>query len=144
MFQVLCLVVVVCLLLVNQHPLPVYNCPCFEDAIPLVSVILGIIVSFWYSKHMPALKTDLFTSVTPGAVFDSPAAIMTWMLFALLKLVTGILITFSWRLLAKLSMQTLLPPLFRWAALACVGEPRAPAAPAVATEYVHSPPPCRA
>ncbi|KAH9055414.1 hypothetical protein EDB87DRAFT_1641220 [Lactarius vividus] len=69
-------VTVVYLLLVNQHPSPV-DCPCFEVAISLASVILGIITNFWCSKRVPALNTDLFTSVTPGAALDSPAAITT-------------------------------------------------------------------
>ncbi|KAH9160819.1 hypothetical protein EDB89DRAFT_2081272 [Lactarius sanguifluus] len=69
-------VTVVCLLLINQHPSPVDDCPCFEDIITVASVILlGIITSFWCSKRVPALNTDLFTSVSPGAALDSPAAI---------------------------------------------------------------------
>jgi hypothetical protein len=109
-------VTLLCLLLVNQHPSPVDDCPCFEDATAFVSVILGIITSFWCSKRVPALNADLFTSVTPGAAFDSPMAITTWVLFALLKLTTGITVIFAWRMLAKPTVQTLLPPLFRWLA----------------------------
>ncbi|KAH9025948.1 hypothetical protein EDB85DRAFT_2149400 [Lactarius pseudohatsudake] len=133
-------VTVVCLLLVNQHPSPVDDCPCFEDAIAFASVILGIITSFWCSKRVPALNTDLFISVTPGAALDSPAAITTWVLFALLKLVTGVLIIFSWRILAKPSVQTLLPPLFRW--LAWASPVRLPHRRhyTPATEYIHGPP----
>jgi len=55
-------------------------------------------------------------SETPGATFDSFIAITIWMLFALLKLTTGILVILSWRMLAKPIVQTLLPPLFRWLA----------------------------
>jgi hypothetical protein len=111
-------VTLVCLLLVNQHPSPVDDCPCFEDAIAFISVILGIVTSFWYSKRVPALNADLFNSVTPGAAFDSPAAVTTWVLFAVLKLTTGILVVLLWRLVAKPIVQTLLPPLFRWLARA--------------------------
>lgn len=134
------IVTVVCLLLVNQYPSPVDDCPCFEDAIAFVSVILGIIGSFWCSQRVPALNADLFTSVTPGAALDSPAAITTWVLFALLKLVTGILIVFAWRILAKPSVQTLLPPLFRW--LAWASPVRLPHRRhyTPATEYVNGPP----
>jgi len=126
--------------LVNQHPSPVDDCPCFEDAIAFVSVVSGIIASFWCSKRVPALNTDLFTSVTPGAALDSPAAITTWVLFALLKIVTGVLTIFSWRILAKPSVQTLLPPLFRW--LAWASPVRLPHRRhyTPATEYVHGPP----
>jgi len=111
-------VTLVCLLLVNQHPSPIDDCPCFEDAIAFVSVISGILTSFWYSKRVPAINPDYFTSVTPGASLDSFAAVTTWMLFALLKLTTGVLVIFGWRMLAKPSVQTLLPPLFRFLARA--------------------------
>jgi hypothetical protein len=134
------IVTAICLLLVNQHPSPVDDCPCFEDAIAFVSVFIGINVGFWCSKHVPALNIDLFTSVTPGASFDSTAAITTWLLFALLKLVTGILIIFSWRIIAKPTVQTLLPPLFRW--LAHASPVRLPHRRhyTPATEYVNGPP----
>ncbi|KAH9047514.1 hypothetical protein EDB83DRAFT_2677071 [Lactarius deliciosus] len=110
------------------------------DAITFTSVILDIITSFRCSKRVPALNTDLITSVTPGAALGSPAAITTWVLFALLKLVTGVLIIFSWRILAKPSVQTLLPPLFRW--LAWASPVRLPHRRhyTPATEYVHGPP----
>ena len=128
------------LLLVNQHPSPVDDCPCFEDAIAFISVIGGIVTSFWYSKRVPALNADLFTAVTPGAAFDSPAAVTTWVLFALLKVTTGILIVLSWRMLAKPVLRTLLPPLFRW--LAHASPVRLPHRRhyTPATEYSHGPP----
>ncbi|KAH9007636.1 hypothetical protein EDB84DRAFT_1601041 [Lactarius hengduanensis] len=133
-------VTVVCLLLVNQHPSPVDDCPCFEDAIAFASVILGIITSFWCSKRVPALNTDLFTSVTPAPRSTLPPQVTTWVLFAFLKLVTGVLIIFSWRILAKPSVQSLLPPLFRW--LAWASPVRLPHRRhyTPATEYVHGPP----
>ena len=87
---------------------------------------------------MPALNTDLFTSVTPGISFDSSVAIPTWVLFALLKLVRGVLII--WCILAKPSMQTLLPPLFRWLAWASSVRLLHRRHYTLATEYVNGPP----
>ncbi|KAH9047528.1 hypothetical protein EDB83DRAFT_2677080 [Lactarius deliciosus] len=103
------------LLLVNQHPSPVDDCPSFEDTITFASVILGIITNFWCSKCVPAPNTDLFTSVMPSAVLDSPAAITTW-------------------------RATLLPPLFHW--LAWASSVRLPQRRhyTSATEYMHGPP----
>ncbi|KAH9055409.1 hypothetical protein EDB87DRAFT_1834231 [Lactarius vividus] len=109
------------------------------DAIAFASAILGIITSFWCSKRVPALDTDLFTSVTPGAALDSPVAITTWVLLALLKLVTGVLIIFSRRIVAKPSVQTLLPPLFYWLAWASPVRLPHPRHYMPATEYVHGP-----
>ncbi|KAI0259698.1 hypothetical protein BC834DRAFT_904558 [Gloeopeniophorella convolvens] len=133
-------VTAVCLLLVNQHPSPVDDCPCFEDAIAFVSVVLGLLISVWCSHRVPALDPARFTTVTPGAALDSPAAAATWTLFVLLKLTTGIAAVFGWRMLAKPSVQTLLPPLFRW--LARASPVRLPHRRhyTPATEYSHGPP----
>ncbi|KAH9162885.1 hypothetical protein EDB89DRAFT_608986 [Lactarius sanguifluus] len=114
--------------------------PCFGDTVAFASAIAGITTSFWCSKRVPALNANLFTSGTHGAALDSPAAIATWVLFALLKLVTRVLIIFSWRILAKPSVQTLLPPLFRlhaWANPVHLPHWRHYTH---ATEYVHGPP----
>ncbi|KAH9160815.1 hypothetical protein EDB89DRAFT_2081265 [Lactarius sanguifluus] len=65
-------VTVVYLLFVNQHSSPVDDCRCFEClSHPRHYHQL-------FSKRVPALNTDLFTSVTSGAALDSPATIMTW------------------------------------------------------------------
>ncbi|KAH9005599.1 hypothetical protein EDB86DRAFT_3071372 [Lactarius hatsudake] len=68
-------VTVVCLLLVNQRPSLVDDCPYFEEAIA-------------FSPRILTPNTGLFTSVaavTPGAALDPPAAIKTWVLFVLLN-----------------------------------------------------------
>jgi hypothetical protein len=45
------------LLAVNQHPQPVDDCPCFEDAIAIGSVMLGSLVGRWgavrWGAHVP-------------------------------------------------------------------------------------------
>ncbi|KAI0317450.1 hypothetical protein OF83DRAFT_1058645 [Amylostereum chailletii] len=132
-------VLAVCLLMVNQHPQPVDDCPCFEDAIAIISVVMGILISFWVSKRVPSLDAALFTTVTPGHTLDTTGAWLTWTLFALLKLATGILAIFAWRILAKPTTQTVLPPLFRFLARLPVDLPnRRHYTPA--TEYAHGPP----
>ncbi|KAH9055375.1 hypothetical protein EDB87DRAFT_1834256 [Lactarius vividus] len=117
------------------------DCPCFEDTAAFASVISGIITSFWCAKRVPALNTELFTSLTSDVALDSPTTITTWvLLFALLKVVTGVLIIFSWFILAKPSVQTLLPPQFRclaWASPVCFPH-RRHCTPA--RECVHGPP----
>jgi len=94
-------------LLVNQHPSPLDDCPRFEDAIAFISVVLGS-RELLDSKRVAALNAGLFTSVTPGAAFDLPALVTTWVLLALLKVTTGILVVLSWRMLAKPIVRT--PP----------------------------------
>jgi hypothetical protein len=55
----------VCLLLVHYHPQPVDDCPCFEDAIAFVSVILGIVLCRWHVVYS-GVDERFLTSVMPG------------------------------------------------------------------------------
>ncbi|KAI5118596.1 hypothetical protein M0805_004171 [Coniferiporia weirii] len=120
-------VTLVCGFMVHRHPQPVDDCPCFEDAIAFVSVIAGVFVSHWGGvflgfdddhivSHMaghalPFFSDASFDSSEGGAAVWRPAAL--WWGMALLKLTIGISIIFIWRLLVKVVLHSLLPPLFR-------------------------------
>ena len=55
------------LLAVHYHPQPVDDCPCFEDAIAILSVVLGVLVSRWamvYTQADSGLARDV---IMPGS-----------------------------------------------------------------------------
>ncbi|KAJ7512357.1 sphingosine-1-phosphate phosphatase [Mycena galericulata] len=116
------------LLAVNQHPQPVDDCPCFEDAIAVGSVVLGMLVGRWgavrWGGYVPSRG-----AVMPGSgwVLAAGAAgwvpvergwgdVGVWWGAAVLKMVFGILTIFAWRLLAKAFLARALPPTFRFLA----------------------------
>ncbi|KAJ7742179.1 sphingosine-1-phosphate phosphatase [Mycena maculata] len=114
------------LLAVNQHPQPVDDCPCFEDAIAVGSVALGMFVGRWgavrWGAHVPGPGV-----VMPGSGWAlGPAGWATiergwgdvgvWWGAAVLKMVFGILAIFAWRLIAKAALHRALPPTFRFLA----------------------------
>ncbi|TDL24468.1 hypothetical protein BD410DRAFT_719424 [Rickenella mellea] len=109
------IITVIGLVMVNQHPQPIDDCPCFEDAIAFVSVIMGSLISQWHGAKY-GFGPAFFSSHMPGSGGDDWAALSTWWLFAALKMVVGVLIIFMWRLLAKSVLHTVLPPVFRLAA----------------------------
>ncbi|KAI6021740.1 hypothetical protein PISMIDRAFT_27717 [Pisolithus microcarpus 441] len=133
-----CTVVPVCLLLVHFHPQPVDDCPCFEDAIAFISVILGAFVARWHAVYA-GIDDRLLQTVMPGGhgadwTFGEK---LRWCLIACLKVNVGIIIIFIWRLLAKSVLHFVLPPLFRALAL-CFDLPnRRFYTPA--TDYAHVP-----
>ncbi|KAG6877124.1 hypothetical protein C0993_010127 [Termitomyces sp. T159_Od127] len=118
------ILVTLCLLAINQHPQPVDDCPCFEDAIAFGSVVLGALVGSWAMSFF-GLRMDIGKSVVmPGSgwvlemdqwvqverkIWD----ILIWWCFAALKMSMGILVIFVWRLLAKSALHLILPPTFR-------------------------------
>ncbi|KAG6827645.1 hypothetical protein H0H92_011011 [Tricholoma furcatifolium] len=113
-----------CLLAVNQHPQPVDDCPCFEDAIAFGSVVLGAVVGSWAMTFF-GLRMDIGKNVVmPGSgwvlelgqwvqVERTMWDVVLWWSFAALKMVVGVLVIFAWRLFAKSALHLILPPTFR-------------------------------
>ncbi|KAH7904371.1 hypothetical protein BJ138DRAFT_1019219 [Hygrophoropsis aurantiaca] len=101
-----------CLLLVHYHPQPVDDCPCFEDAIAFVSVILGIFLARWHTIHA-GVEAKYMESVMPGNLEATWQDLGVWWSVAGAKMGVGILTIFAWRLLAKSTLHAVLPPLFR-------------------------------
>lgn len=78
-----------CLLLVHRHPQPVDDCPCFEDAIAFVSVVLGEFLSRWLMS-LTQFDERYFVRVMPGKpTGGSWAEVGTWWSVALAKMVIG-------------------------------------------------------
>ncbi|KAJ7484275.1 sphingosine-1-phosphate phosphatase [Mycena latifolia] len=137
------------LLAVNQHPQPVDDCPCFEDAIAIGSVMLGMLVGRWGAVRwgvpvpgagavMPGSGWALATDGAWAAVPRGWSAVGVWWGVALLKMVFGIAAIFAWRLLAKAALHRALPPTFRFLATLMRLPRRRFYTPA--TEYAGAPP----
>ena len=113
------IILVAGLLLVHRHAEPVDDCPCFEDAIAFVSVVMGATIARWYfvqfvlSSAQQSKWSDYFVSRTPGHSFDTPSGIAIFVLYAALKMVVGISAIFIWRIIAKKVLLTILPPIYR-------------------------------
>ncbi|KAF9458927.1 hypothetical protein BDZ94DRAFT_1200301 [Collybia nuda] len=123
-WEVPIILIPLCLLAVNQHPQPVDDCPCFEDAIAFGSVVLGALVAEWAMDYAGIGLGVGRTVVMPGSgwAFElgkwvqyerSLGDIGLWWGVATLKMVVGILVIFTWRLLAKSALHLILPPTFR-------------------------------
>ncbi|KAG9100434.1 hypothetical protein FRC06_004143 [Ceratobasidium sp. 370] len=107
------------LFVVHRHAEPVDDCPCFEDAIAFVSVVMGAMLARWHFAYFilaPSQLTevaDYFVSRTPGASFSSQSDLLTFLLYAALKMLVGIAAIFVWRIVAKRVCLAMLPPIFR-------------------------------
>lgn len=113
------------LFLVHQHPQPVDDCPCFEDAIAFMSVVLGSLVGRWGVEYSGVGALMGRTIVMPGSGWLLDAGgqwiqlergwsdVCLWWGVAALKMVVGILAIFAWRLFAKSALHLILPPTYR-------------------------------
>jgi dihydrosphingosine 1-phosphate phosphatase len=74
--------------MVNQHPQPVDDCPCFEDAIAFVSVVLGSLLARWHAVRFGFDET-FFKSAMPGSSGDTWRDVGLWWGVAAWKMVVG-------------------------------------------------------
>ncbi|KAI0360328.1 PAP2-domain-containing protein [Trametes cingulata] len=106
-------IVPLCLLLVHRHPQPVDDCPCFEDAIAFIAVVMGEFLARWYMNHH-GYDSSFFVRPMPGSTWATWTDVGIWWSFAVIKMVIGILTIVIWRMLAKSFCHFILPPIFRF------------------------------
>ena len=88
------IIVPLCLYLVHRHPQPVDDCPCFEDAIAFVSVVMGEFMARWYMEHY-GFDESFFARPMPGASWSTWSDVVTWWSTAGIKMVIGTHDSFS-------------------------------------------------
>jgi hypothetical protein len=81
-------VVLLALVMVNWHPQPVDDCPCFEDAIASIGISMGSILSRWHALHW-GFDDEFFSSKTPGSKGETWNDVGIWLGFAACKMVVG-------------------------------------------------------
>ncbi|KAF9422769.1 hypothetical protein BGZ94_008482 [Podila epigama] len=92
--------------LVSIIPDPVDNCPCFDDCVAFIAVLMGLIpasihfASSSYSSNIPVPATIPYS--TDLGIIKS-----------VLRLVLGVGTLFVWRLLAKKALYLVLPPIYK-------------------------------
>lgn len=113
-WQVPAVIIPIALIMVNQHPQPVDDCPCFEDAIACIAVVMGAFLARWHSVNAGLdFASDFFSSRTPGWQARDWQEATVWVTVSIIKLIAGMLIIGAWRMLVKFLMHTILPPIFR-------------------------------
>ena len=81
-------IVPLCLYLVHRHPQPVDDCPCFEDAIAFVSVVMGMFVARWTMLHY-GYDEAFFVRPMPGGSWATWSDVGTWWSTAAIKTIIG-------------------------------------------------------
>lgn len=108
-FLHLCSAVAVMALAVRFHPEPADNCPCFDDSVAFIGVVMGSSIASWdYSRRLTgAAHPDISLSQMFAYTNEDLAK-------SLGRLIGGIIAIFVWRAVAKPFLLTTLPPIFRF------------------------------
>ena len=97
-WEVPLILIPLCLLAVHHHPQPVDDCPCFEDSIAILSVVLGVFVSRWVMCYTQFALAEIvvmpgsgwsFSTNEWGQVERGLSDILMWWSVAALKMAVG-------------------------------------------------------
>lgn len=94
---------------VRIHPEPADNCPCFDDSVSFIGVVMGIEMGVWSRSR--------YLGITPSSSFDM-GELYDFdhgnLLKAAGRVLSGILTIFAWRAVMKPLLLRTLPPIFRF------------------------------
>ena len=107
-------VAIATLLFIRVHPEPVDDCPCFDDSVAFAAVILGVEIGTWQQK--PTLASLISFHILSDLKFE--------VMRAILRILLGILIIFTWRSFMKPLLLRTLPPIFRTMEILGLASPR--------------------
>lgn len=100
------------LFLIHIHFEPVDNCPCFDDSVAFIGVLIGLDLSHWL-----AYKTLYFIRASENKVI-SPIIIsydyeQIGLVKTIIRVVLGITLVVTWQTLSKKVVYTILPPIYK-------------------------------
>ncbi|KAI9288023.1 phosphatidic acid phosphatase type 2/haloperoxidase [Umbelopsis sp. AD052] len=95
-------------LMVGIHPDPIERCPCFEDSVCFLGVLIGLLPASWVTAH------SSYSQAAFGIVSGSRTATgSSVILISIVKVVIGVAILFIWRMACKTVCYFILPPIYR-------------------------------
>lgn len=100
---------VILALAVRFHPEPADNCPCFDDSVAFIGVVMGVCIGTWNLAHLVAGSNRPELAIASLYATSNSDAIKVAG-----RLLGGILMIFIWRSTAKRTLLSTLPPVFRF------------------------------
>lgn len=113
------IITLVILVLVRIHPEPADDCPCFDDTVSFVAVVIGINIGAWHYALTGLAIDDPIPSTNPFRLETVGLPRAT------LRILLGVVVIFLWRATMKPTLFTILPPVFRLLEQARLNLPRA-------------------
>lgn len=99
------IVVLILAIAVRVHPEPADNCPCFDDSVSFIGVVMGAAIAVWHHATITDAAEELADLYPFGN--RNPVKVVA-------RIVIGVLIVFAWREFTKPILLRCLPPIFRF------------------------------
>ncbi|EER31657.1 conserved hypothetical protein [Candida tropicalis MYA-3404] len=104
------LIITMFVLLIHIHSEPVDDCPCFDDSVAFIGVLIGLDLA-----HLVSFRTGYFARTNPErdpylVPYDPNAGVMNH----ILRLVLGVFLVVTWKAISKPVVFTILPPIYKF------------------------------
>lgn len=103
------LTVLILALGVRFHPEPADNCPCFDDSLAFIGVVMGIALGTWHLGQYNIAYSTSALDLSGLYSFKNDDLVKS-----VVRLVGGIVMIFMWRAIMKPLLLRCLPPTFRF------------------------------
>ena len=88
-------------------PDPIERCPCFEDSVCFMAVLIGVFPGSWLCHHSEYCQLGQETLALTQSTLPVAAFVV------LTKLILGVAVLFIWRIVVKKICYFILPPIYR-------------------------------
>lgn len=103
------IIIAVFVLLIHFHSEPVDDCPCFDDSVAFVGVLIGLDLA-----HLVAYQTKYFAKMNlTGNPYLIPFDVNRGVLNSVSRFLLGVALVVTWKTLAKPIVFTILPPIYK-------------------------------
>ncbi|RCK60497.1 Dihydrosphingosine 1-phosphate phosphatase LCB3 [Candida viswanathii] len=104
------LIITMYVLLIHVHSEPVDDCPCFDDSVAFIGVIIGLDLA-----HMVGYRTGYFAVTNPqGDPYLVPYDYQSGVINHALRFLLGVLLVITWKAVSKPVVYTILPPIYKF------------------------------
>lgn len=101
------------LLLIHIHFEPIDNCPCFDDSVAFIGVLIGLDISHWLAKITLYFQL-LSVNPLPNPIIIDYDYDKIGLVNTVLRVVMGITLVVAWQTLSKPIVFTILPPIYKF------------------------------
>lgn len=95
--------------LIHFHTVPLETCPCFEDSVAFVGVLMGLDLGHWLLSNS-GYKTNLTDEYAPFAIPYSYNEL--GLIKSILRVLIGVSLVVSWKLISKPFLNLIFKPIF--------------------------------
>lgn len=99
------------LYLIHIYPEPVDDCPCFDDSVAFVGVLIGLDLCHFFFVILEAIAPgiDLSVSLSVPYSFEKHG-----ILFSAVRVILGVVLVVIWKAVSKPVLFTILPPIYKF------------------------------